>query len=66
MLFHPSSDAAHIDRRFILDHAITLLRSRRSKSEKIKEHSKPTSCSDFSCRTTSTWLIWDIHLTSLI
>ncbi|ONI09242.1 hypothetical protein PRUPE_5G226100 [Prunus persica] len=68
MLFHPYSDAAHIDRLFILGLAITSLHSGRSKPEKIKEHSKPTPCSDFSRRTTSTstWLIWDVHLTGLI
>ncbi|KAI5330472.1 hypothetical protein L3X38_029870 [Prunus dulcis] len=66
MLFHPSFDAAHIDRLFILSHAITSLRSRRSEPEKIKDHTKPTPSSEFSRRTTSTWLIWDIHLTCLV
>ncbi|CAB4281336.1 unnamed protein product [Prunus armeniaca] len=39
---------------------------RRSEPEKIKDHTKPTPSSDFSRKTTSTWLISDIHLTSLI
>ncbi|CAL8990573.1 unnamed protein product [Prunus brigantina] len=61
MLFDPSSDAARIDRLIILGHAIALLRSRRSKTEKIKGHANPTPSSDFS-RTYWRWLIWNMHL----
>ncbi|ONI09243.1 hypothetical protein PRUPE_5G226200 [Prunus persica] len=66
MLFHPSFHVVHIDRLFILSHAIISLRSRRSEPEKIKDHTKSTPSSEFSRSTTSTWLIWDIHLTSLV